>query len=179
MMAAYMASVRNMRNGSAIKEIVVSTPPDQNTVEQLLALQQALSQLEGKIQAGNIFLLKTRALFLSALPEVSTLYTSIVELIFGILGLAHGLCYYLCLFDLDSCRTLNHQYYEERVFFFFHFILFACHDVTSSDAHGACQHVRYRWKALGKEYADLVLHSLDLRIESYLNFKVALHGWPP
>jgi len=71
MMAAYMASVRNMRNGSAIKEIVVSTPPDQNTVEQLLALQQALSQLEGKIQAGNIFLLKTRALFLSALPEAT------------------------------------------------------------------------------------------------------------
>jgi len=73
MMAAYMASVRNMRNGAAIKEVVVPMPPNQNTVEQLLALQQALSQLEGLIQAGNIFLLKTRALFLSALPEVSTL----------------------------------------------------------------------------------------------------------
>lgn len=72
LMALYMASMRNMRNGAAIKEIEVLTPPNQNTVEQLLALQQGLSQLEGLIQAGNIFLLKTRALFLSALPEVST-----------------------------------------------------------------------------------------------------------
>lgn len=68
-----MAYVRHMRNNNnePIKEVVVSTPPNQSTVEQLLALQQALSQLESLIQAGNIFLLRTRALILSALPEVS------------------------------------------------------------------------------------------------------------
>lgn len=73
LLAAYMAYVRHMRNNNnePIKEVVVSTPPNQSTVEQLLALQQALSQLESLIQAGNIFLLKTRALILSALPEVS------------------------------------------------------------------------------------------------------------
>ena len=72
-MAAYMACLRYMRDGAAIKEVVVTTPPKHNAVEQLLALQQGLSQLEALIQAGNIFLLKTRALVLSAVPEVSLL----------------------------------------------------------------------------------------------------------
>lgn len=85
LMALYMASMRNMRNGAAIKEIEVLTPPNQNTVEQLLALQQALSQLEGLIQAGNICLLKTRALFLSALPEATD------QIIYILLGVAAAL----------------------------------------------------------------------------------------
>ncbi|KAG0613383.1 hypothetical protein M758_6G098900 [Ceratodon purpureus] len=70
-MAAYMASNRYMRDGAAIKEVLVPPPPKQNAVEQLLALQQGLSQLEALIQAGNIFLLKTRALVLSAVPEAT------------------------------------------------------------------------------------------------------------
>lgn len=70
-MAAYMAYVRRMRDEAPIKEVLVPSPPNQSTVEQLIALQQALTQLEALIQAGNIFLLKTRALVLSALPEVS------------------------------------------------------------------------------------------------------------
>ncbi|XP_073391627.1 uncharacterized protein [Physcomitrium patens] len=71
MMAAYMAYVRRMRDGAPIKEILISSPPNQNTVEQLLALQQALTELEALIQSGNIFLLKTRALILSARPEAT------------------------------------------------------------------------------------------------------------
>lgn len=70
-MALYMAYVRYMRAGAAIKEVLVLKPPKMNAVEQVLALQQALSQLEGLIQTGNIFLLKTRAVVLSVLPEVN------------------------------------------------------------------------------------------------------------
>ena len=58
------------REQFGVGEVLVSMPPGQSTVEQLLALQQALSQLEGIIQAGNIILLKTRALLLSNYPEV-------------------------------------------------------------------------------------------------------------
>lgn len=59
------------REQIGVGEILVPTPPGQSTVEQLMALQQALSQLEGIIQAGNIILLKIRALLLSSYPEVT------------------------------------------------------------------------------------------------------------
>lgn len=87
LMAAYMAHNRYMRDGVAIKEVLVTPPPKLNAVEQLLALQQALSQLEGLIQAGNIFLLKTRALVLSALPEVPLLDS----LLSSVNSCSHGL----------------------------------------------------------------------------------------
>ncbi len=69
-MAGSVAYFRYMRKDEPIPEVLVSTPPGQNAVEQLLALQQALAQLEALIQASNIMLLKTRALLLSAFPEV-------------------------------------------------------------------------------------------------------------
>jgi hypothetical protein len=71
LIASYMAYMRYMPDGSSTKEILVCPPPKLNAVEQVLALQQALSQLEGLIQSGNIFLLKARALVLSALPEAT------------------------------------------------------------------------------------------------------------
>jgi hypothetical protein len=60
------------REQMGVGEILVPQPPSQSTVEQLLALQQALAQLEGFIQTGNIGLLKLRTLCLSNYPEVST-----------------------------------------------------------------------------------------------------------
>ncbi|BBN12480.1 hypothetical protein MPTK1_5g20450 [Marchantia polymorpha subsp. ruderalis] len=68
-MASYMLWLRHSGRGDDFNEVVVPTPPAQNTVEQLLALQQALSQLEGLLQSGNIMLLKLRALFFSVLPQ--------------------------------------------------------------------------------------------------------------
>ncbi|CAK9256900.1 unnamed protein product [Sphagnum jensenii] len=70
-MAGSVAYFRYMRKDEPIPEVLVSTPPGQNAVEQLLALQQALAQLEALIQASNIMLLKTRALLLSAFPEAT------------------------------------------------------------------------------------------------------------
>ncbi|XP_062227141.1 uncharacterized protein LOC133925253 [Phragmites australis] len=45
------------------------TTPRRRTVQQLLALQEAISQLEAHVQAGNIFLLKLRSLMLAAFPQ--------------------------------------------------------------------------------------------------------------
>ncbi|KAL5719355.1 hypothetical protein ACHQM5_012145 [Ranunculus cassubicifolius] len=49
----------------------VAPPPSRNPVEQLLALQEAISHLETFLQAGNIILLKLRALLFSALPQAT------------------------------------------------------------------------------------------------------------
>lgn len=112
-MAAYMAYVRHMPDGASAKEILVCPPPKLNAVEQLLALQQALVQLEGLIQSGNIFLLKSRALVLSALPEVSLLDSLfpmhlIVKLLWARLEFISW-CNFLHLSKLPLCQGLNFQ----------------------------------------------------------------------
>lgn len=57
-------------NGQLIGAFEVTTTPRRRTVEQLLALQEAISQLEAQVQATNIFLLKLRSLLLAAFPQV-------------------------------------------------------------------------------------------------------------
>ncbi|GJN01320.1 hypothetical protein PR202_ga18579 [Eleusine coracana subsp. coracana] len=56
-------------NGQLIGAFEVTTSPRRRTVEQLLALQEAISQLEAQVQAANIFLLKLRSLLLAAFPQ--------------------------------------------------------------------------------------------------------------
>ncbi len=51
-MAGYMAYFRYMQKDEQIPEVLIPTPPGQSTVEQLLALQQALAQLEGFLKVG-------------------------------------------------------------------------------------------------------------------------------
>lgn len=65
----FMLWQRHTGNGQMIGAFEVTTPPRRRTVEQLLALQQAISQLEAQVQAGNIFLLKLRSLLLAAFPQ--------------------------------------------------------------------------------------------------------------
>ncbi|KAF0891120.1 hypothetical protein E2562_005195 [Oryza meyeriana var. granulata] len=65
----FMLWQRHIGNGQLIGAFEVTTPPRRRTVEQLLALQQAISQLEAHVQAGNIFLLKLRSLMLAAFPQ--------------------------------------------------------------------------------------------------------------
>lgn len=48
----------------------VMPPPNRNAVEQLLTLQDAISQVEALIQAGNIILLKIRAVLFAVIPQV-------------------------------------------------------------------------------------------------------------
>lgn len=49
----------------------VMAPPSQNVVEQILTLQQSLTELKYVLQAGNISLLKLRAILFSTAPQVT------------------------------------------------------------------------------------------------------------
>lgn len=52
-------------------ELKVVAPPAMNAMEQLLAVQNAISQAEELIQDANVVLLKSRALLLAIFPQVS------------------------------------------------------------------------------------------------------------
>ncbi|XWS60955.1 hypothetical protein CRYUN_Cryun07bG0083500 [Craigia yunnanensis] len=69
-----------------VDEIKIIAPPPMNTMEQLLAVQNAVSQVEQHIQDGNIVLLKFRALLLSIFPQASEKFA--VTLLFTALILA-------------------------------------------------------------------------------------------
>ncbi|GMQ11292.1 hypothetical protein CsSME_00053975 [Camellia sinensis var. sinensis] len=77
-MAVFMVLTRYCSEGS-VDELKVEAPPAMNKVEQLLAVQNAISQAEEFIQDGNIVLLKFRALLLSIFPQV--LFTSFIIII--------------------------------------------------------------------------------------------------
>ncbi|XP_044970958.1 uncharacterized protein LOC123431189 [Hordeum vulgare subsp. vulgare] len=66
---AFMLWNKHHGNRHFIEAFEVTTPPRRRTVEQLLALQEAISRLEAHVQAGNIFLLKLRSLMLAAFPQ--------------------------------------------------------------------------------------------------------------
>lgn len=69
--ALFMLLTRFVGQGSPIDELKVTAPPAMNTMEQLLAVQNAISQAEELIQDGNIVLLKFRALLLSIFPQAT------------------------------------------------------------------------------------------------------------
>jgi len=69
--AVFMLCSRHFNQAKPINEVRVTAPPGQNTVEQLLTLQHAVSQVEELVQAGNIVLLKFRALLLAAFPQAT------------------------------------------------------------------------------------------------------------
>ncbi|CAN6584903.1 unnamed protein product [Malus baccata var. baccata] len=69
--AVFMVLTRYFSQGKSTHEVKVLAPPAMNTMEQLLAFQNAISQAEGIIQDGNIVLLKLRALLLSLFPQAS------------------------------------------------------------------------------------------------------------
>ncbi|XP_057480598.1 uncharacterized protein LOC130767673 isoform X1 [Actinidia eriantha] len=84
-MAVFMVITRSCSQGS-VDEVKVVAPPALTTVEQLLAVQNAISQAEELIQDGNIVLLKSRALLLSIFPQASEKFA--VALLVGALMLA-------------------------------------------------------------------------------------------
>ncbi|CAL9218162.1 unnamed protein product [Arabidopsis halleri] len=70
--AGFMVLTRYFSNREKVMiELKVIAPPPMNTMEQLLAVQNAISQLEQLIQDANIVLLKFRALLLSLFPQAS------------------------------------------------------------------------------------------------------------
>ncbi|XP_078427378.1 polygalacturonase inhibitor (DUF639) isoform X2 [Wolffia australiana] len=54
----------------------IVAPPSKNPVEQILILQEAISQVEMLVQAGNIILLKFRSILLATVPQTALVLTS-------------------------------------------------------------------------------------------------------
>ena len=70
-MAVFMMVTRLFnQGGTPVDEVKVVAPPAMNAMEQLLAVQNTISQVEQLIQDGNIVLLKLRALLLAIFPQV-------------------------------------------------------------------------------------------------------------
>ncbi|KAL5748888.1 hypothetical protein ACOSQ2_026185 [Xanthoceras sorbifolium] len=69
--AVFMVMTRCCNQGRPVDEVKVIAPPPMNTMEQLLAVQNAITQVEQLIQDGNVILLKLRGLFLSIFPQAS------------------------------------------------------------------------------------------------------------
>lgn len=68
--AVFMIVTRLFSQGNSVDGVKVLAPPAMSTMEQLLAVQNAISQAEGLIQDGNIVLLKFRALLLYMSSQV-------------------------------------------------------------------------------------------------------------
>ncbi|XP_044952780.1 uncharacterized protein LOC123402882 isoform X2 [Hordeum vulgare subsp. vulgare] len=69
--AMVMLLTRLTSQGKPMTEVKVTSPPSMNTMEQLLAVQNAISKVEELVQDANIVLLKIRALLL-AFPSQAT-----------------------------------------------------------------------------------------------------------
>ncbi|GKV23561.1 hypothetical protein SLEP1_g33270 [Rubroshorea leprosula] len=77
-LAAFVVLTRCFNQGRPVYEIKVIAPPPMNTMEQLLAVQNAISKVEQLIQDGNIVLLKFRALLMSIFPQASEKFAMIL-----------------------------------------------------------------------------------------------------
>lgn len=109
-----MMLTRFISQGKSAHEVKVLAPPPMNTMEQLLAVQNAISQAEGIVQDGNIVLLKLRALLLSLFPQVLLSLSLLVPLTVSLVThymcsvtsilLSHLLvdCSYLLVFPCDD-----------------------------------------------------------------------------
>ncbi|KAM7277063.1 hypothetical protein ACFE04_018929 [Oxalis oulophora] len=62
---------RHINKGKPLQAFIITSPPTRNAVEQLLTLQDAVNQFEALIQAGNIVLLKMRALLFGVVPQAT------------------------------------------------------------------------------------------------------------
>lgn len=71
LIAVHITLTRIFNQGRPIDELKVIAPPTMNTMEQLLAVQNVISQAEGFIQDGNVVLLKIRGLLWSIFPQAS------------------------------------------------------------------------------------------------------------
>ncbi|KAK1417663.1 hypothetical protein QVD17_26795 [Tagetes erecta] len=69
--AIHMMLAQCFSRGKPINELKVTVPPPMNKMEQLLAVQNAISQAEELVQEGNVTLLKMHGLLLSIFPQAS------------------------------------------------------------------------------------------------------------
>ncbi|XP_010521800.1 PREDICTED: uncharacterized protein LOC104800626 [Tarenaya hassleriana] len=85
-MAITMLWRKQFNKGKEPKAVRVTAPPSKNAVEQILTLQEAISQVEALIQAGNIILLKIRAILLALLPQATDTTAMLMVIIAGMMA---------------------------------------------------------------------------------------------
>lgn len=109
-LAVFMVLNKYLSGGKSIHEVKVVAPPVMNTMEQLLAVQNAISQAEGFIQDTNIVLLKLRGLMMSIYPQVTRTKTESVLFSFPILySLVFEILYSHCLLLVLIRQVRNFQ----------------------------------------------------------------------
>ncbi|MBA0638019.1 hypothetical protein Godav_029678 [Gossypium davidsonii] len=87
LIAIFMVVTRFCNQGRPLVGLKVMAPPPMNTMEQLLAVQNAISLAEQLVQDGNIVLLKFRALLLSIFPQASDRFAALLVFMALILAL--------------------------------------------------------------------------------------------
>ncbi|KAG6487112.1 uncharacterized protein LOC122009454 isoform X1 [Zingiber officinale] len=78
--AMFILLTRLINQGRPVDQVKVIAPPSMNTMEQLLAVQNAISQVEELVKNGNIVLLKLRSL-LFAVPSQATINSALLALV--------------------------------------------------------------------------------------------------
>ncbi|KAF2302342.1 hypothetical protein GH714_034157 [Hevea brasiliensis] len=90
--AVFMFLRRHFNRKEPVEAFKVRAPPNKNAVEQLLTLQEAITQVEALIQSGNIILLKIRALLIAVLPQATeriALLLVLIAAMFAFVPLRH------------------------------------------------------------------------------------------
>lgn len=99
--ATMMIWYKHRNKGKPLEPFKVTTPPNRHAVEQLIVLQDAISQFETLVQAGNIILLKLRALLFAALPQATDKVAFSLVIGAAVLAFMH-LKYLILLVFLES-----------------------------------------------------------------------------
>lgn len=99
--AIFMLLTRFCSQGKPVDELKVIAPPAMTTMEQLLAVQNAISQVEELVQDGNVVLLKLRALLLAAFPQATERVALALVLVALVLAFVPGK-YVLLLIFLET-----------------------------------------------------------------------------
>ncbi|XP_038874817.1 uncharacterized protein LOC120067324 isoform X2 [Benincasa hispida] len=79
-LAVLMLCRRKFGKSKPLEPFRITSPPNRNAVEQLLTLQEVITQVEALIQDGNIFLLKIRALLFAVLPQATDMVALLLVL---------------------------------------------------------------------------------------------------
>lgn len=69
-LATFMLCHKHLNRGKPLEAFQITPPPNRNPVEQLVTLQEVVSQLETNVQAAVITLLKLRGILFAAFPQV-------------------------------------------------------------------------------------------------------------
>uniref|UniRef100_A0A5B7B087 DUF639 domain-containing protein n=2 Tax=Davidia involucrata TaxID=16924 RepID=A0A5B7B087_DAVIN len=101
LLAVLMLWRRYINKGKPLEAFKIIAPPNKNAVEQLLTLQEAITHVEALIQAGNIILLKVRALLFSVLPQ-ATDRVALLLVFMGVLLAFVPLRYFALLVFLEA-----------------------------------------------------------------------------